>query len=729
MLIQALKLGHATLLFLILICVVHFLTPNEVVAVQILSKSKLEKCEKNSDSGNLNCTKKIVLNMAVPSGASGGEASIVAEIVEVEENSSQKMQTFRIPPVLTVNKSAAYALYELTYIRDVAYKPEEYYVKTRKCEPDADAKVVKICYEMKMVTLLNTLSQYAVLVGLSGGYLHHAEMFVLDKLMKGKANTAHCVRFPGDWFHVFAIGQRSVGFSVLIQVKTGSTVSEVLVGPENRTAISNDNFLRVNLIGDFVGYTNIPSLEDFYLVIPRQFCILGFSYIAESFLLILWKPGPGQPQDMGRNFSMWMLLERVRFSLDGLECNKIGVSYEAFNGQPNFCSSPLWSCLHNQIWNYWVADQNRIQRNQLPLYGVEGRFERINQHPNAGTHSFSIGVAEVINTNLLIELSADDVEYVYQRSPGKILSINVPTFEALTQFGTATITTTNTGEVEASYSLTFDCSSDVTLMEEQFFIMKPKEMSTRSFKLYPPTDQAAKYVCAAILKDSEYKEVDRAECQFSTTSTVLDNGTQGNPFSPPKNGTASFFESMESIWNNLWNVLVDFVTGKTCRRKCSGFFDFRCHIQYICMSWIVMFGLLLAIFPTVLVLLWLLHQKGLFDPIYDWWEDHFWDGTQHSKDYRKHRVDVDRPRTHALKHHGHEATHHKHGSHYKRRNIHHDYRHNQLERGSDYYYHLHHVHKDKHKHGRRKHSSVMQIVDESHGYHAKKKGRRATKDY
>lgn len=41
----------------------------------------------------------------------------MAEIVEVEENSTQKMQTLRIPPVLTVNKSAAYALYELTYIR------------------------------------------------------------------------------------------------------------------------------------------------------------------------------------------------------------------------------------------------------------------------------------------------------------------------------------------------------------------------------------------------------------------------------------------------------------------------------------------------------------------------------------------------------------------------------------------------------------------------------------
>lgn len=43
--------------------------------------------------------------------------------------------------------------------------------------------------------------------------------------------------------------------------------------------------------------------------------------------------------------------------------------------------------------------------------------------------------------------------YIF-RSPGKIVSITVPTFEALTQFGTATISTKNIGEVEASYSLT-----------------------------------------------------------------------------------------------------------------------------------------------------------------------------------------------------------------------------------------------------------------------------------
>lgn len=99
----------------------------------------------------------------------------------------------------------------------------------------------------------------------------------------------------------------------------------------------------------------------------------------------------------------------------------------------------------------------------------------------------------------------------------------------------------------------------ILLFQEQYFIIKPNEVTTRSFKLYPTKDQAAKYmctgdstpplevfsyvslilcitnkkmvcfffsVCVAILKDSHFSEVDRAECQFSTTATVLDNGTQ-----------------------------------------------------------------------------------------------------------------------------------------------------------------------------------------------------------
>ncbi|KAL0712938.1 hypothetical protein Bca4012_019916 [Brassica carinata] len=481
----------------------------EVDGVQILSKSKLEKCEKTNDPGNLNCSTKIVLNLAVPSGSSGGEASIVAEIVEVEDNSSSNMQTVRIPPVITVNKSAAYALYDLTYIRDVPYKPQEYHVTTRKLRDDKGnvlEQTQPVCCPCGPQTRLPS----------SCGD-------IFERLIKGKANTAHCLRFPGDWYHVFSIGQRSLGFSVRIELKTGTRVSEVVIGPENRTATANDNFLKVNLIGDFAGYTSIPSFENFYLVIPRE------------------GAAEGQPGNLGGNYSMWMLLERVRFTLDGIECDKIGVGYEAFSNQPNFCLAPYWSCLHNQLWNF---------------------------HENAGPHSFSIGVTETLNTNLMIELRADDIEYVFQKSPGKIIDIAIPTFEALTQFGVAAVTTKNTGEVEASYSLTFDCSKGVAFVEEQFFIIKPNDVRTRSFKLYPTKDQAAEYICTAILKDSQFSEVDRAECQFSTTATVLDNGTQvTNPFQIPETRPKGFFESIRMMWTKLVNGLVDFITGEACRLR------------------------------------------------------------------------------------------------------------------------------------------------------------------
>lgn len=68
---------------------------------------------------------------------------------------------------------------------------------------------------------------------------------------------------------------------------------------------------------------------------------------------------------------MWMLLERVRFTLDGIECNKIGVSYEAFSRQPNFCSSPFWSCLHNQLWNFReVGTSTRFLFDSFPYLAI-----------------------------------------------------------------------------------------------------------------------------------------------------------------------------------------------------------------------------------------------------------------------------------------------------------------------------------------------------------------------
>ncbi|KAF9599438.1 hypothetical protein IFM89_037204 [Coptis chinensis] len=662
-----------------------------VNGVHILSKSKLEKCEKFSESESFNCSKKLLVNMAVPTGASGGEASIEAQLVEAENAST--IHSLRIPPNITINKSAVYAIYELSYLEDVPYKPVEYYYLTRKCEPDAGPNVVGWCERLRDANG-NIDERTQPTCCPCGGHRRAPSSCGqgFTNVLKGKPNTAHCVRFPGDWFHVFSIGKRSLGFSIRVEVKTGSKISEVVVGPENRTVSSNDKFLRVNLIGDFVGYTSLPTFENFFLVVPRQPQNLGTNSSSQS-------------HNLGTNLSMWMLLERERF---GKQCDKIGVDYDAYNGQPDFCSTPLWSCLRNQLWNFWDNDQERIRMNLLPLYKVDGRFERINQHPNAGTHSFSIGVTEILNSNLLIELSADDIEFVYHKSAGKFVNVTIPTFEALTQFGAGTLTTKNIGPLEASYSLAFDCSRDVKRINEQYFLMKPREEVTRSFDLYLTTDQASTHTCSVILKASDFSEADRAECQFTTTSTVLVNGSQITSFEPPKSGgTTSFFASIQSMWTNLGDSLVDFFTGRTCRSKCSGFFNFRCHIQYICLTWILLFGLLLAIFPTVVVLLWLLHQKGVFDPLYDWWDDRV-EGRELRTVHPRHGIDIGFSSSKPHKHQRRHMAQHKqsnHGNHHKLN------RHALLQSSSDYHHmpdnHLHHVHKDRYKHARRKNKGTM----------------------
>lgn len=181
------------------------------------------------------------------------------------------------------------------------------------------------------------------------------------------------------------------------------------------------------------------------------------------------------------------------------------------------------------------------------------------------------------------------------------------------------------------------------------------------------------------------------------------------------------------------------------RRNCSGFFDVGCHVQYICMNWIVLVALSVAIFPTrtllihslvfvlpqkswwylwimnpvcilwnaVLVLVWLLHQKGIFDPIYDWWEDHFSIplGSRSSLMHHSspHQLKLHLKRHHHKQHetrHHHHLHHHHHHKHQRRTTIrhHHTHRHPTSQgQADDYHYYLHHVHKDNH--GRAKGSS------------------------
>lgn len=92
----------------------------------------------------------------------------------------------------------------------------------------------------------------------------------------------------------------------------------------------------------------------------------------------------------------------------------------------------------------------------------------------------------------------------------------------------------------------------------------------------------------------------------------------------------------------------------------------------------------------VVALIWLLHENGLFDPFYDWWEDKFWDDERKVQHMRKHGLDN--------KHHKKKPRHHTDGPHKREK-----HKHDRMKR-------------EKHKHDRNKDSSIRQhplYVDKS----------------
>lgn len=126
------------------------------------------------------------------------------------------------------------------------------------------------------------------------------------------------------------------------------------------------------------------------------------------------------------------------------------------------------------------------------------------------------------------------------------------------------------------------------------------------------------------------------------------------------------------------------------------------------------------------MLLWLLHQKGLFDPLYDWWEDIFGDHEQFIVDQRKFEIDKGHRHIRDGKHHRQERGNPNHGAQLKRKTSY-DHKHKHSKRNSDYFDHLHHVPKEIHKHQHKKNMDIGQHIHHNPAHHKRSKEQNTSK--
>ena len=112
-------------------------------------------------------------------------------------------------------------------------------------------------------------------------------------------------------------------------------------------------------------------------------------------------------QGVGR----WMFIDRSDITKDGSECNKIGVSYEAFQNEGNKCEKIVGSCLKNQIEDLNSEDLIRMEKGEKPKYFIAGMGEFLASQ-NTEQVSLIYKMKGTFSTMVTLEIMADEIEFI-----------------------------------------------------------------------------------------------------------------------------------------------------------------------------------------------------------------------------------------------------------------------------------------------------------------------------
>ncbi|CAI7802936.1 unnamed protein product, partial [Closterium sp. NIES-54] len=152
--------------------------------------------------------------------------------------------------------------------------------------------------------------------------------------------------------------------------------------------------------------------------------------------------------------SGWLLVDKERYSLDGSECSKVGTSFSAFRFEPDRCQRSVGSCLSNQLLDFAQEDAQRVAQGLDPIHALSslGPISTL-ESPN-GSLSIALVVTQRLNSLITLEIAADDVTFIKNRSPGRIVSVAAPLFEAMSSEGRVDIRIANSGSLDSDFTLT-----------------------------------------------------------------------------------------------------------------------------------------------------------------------------------------------------------------------------------------------------------------------------------
>ena len=476
----------------------------------LIAKSSLETCivgrgtQVNRPDGSP-CSRKLIIAVSVPSGG-GGTEKLQTQLVS--KVSGMQGTSFLEKPIrISIVKSKSLVSYRIRKLGRVNYKPHEEIINFNGCNdniysgqevcgtvvldgarvPDSHGR----CCKCSFLDKLRQSNQWAR-SGLKCGLI-------------GVSESAHCMRLHPVFMDVFEFLSPQILFNISVKVTERteggwSEIGRIVVSPSLSQGSLLEGQVHVELNGEFAPKAHFFTLHSKLLLAPD----------AKSAGLL----GKGQAD--------WLVLDKDQVDLSGTQCNKVGVWFQAFRHQEDFCGLRNGSCLLNQPEDIWrINDQRRTAgrsfRGLLSYYGKLYTTAQDGVNYRVQFENENLGRSKVVLT-----LTADDLKFVIHNSSGRIVSAYVENFEALTQQGNAMLLVLNEGNLTASFHLgIYKCSPGIELPHGRIITLNPGTSISSNFTIYSHHPLHRENQCFAYLRDKKGNLLHEIRFNFDTYSTCF----------------------------------------------------------------------------------------------------------------------------------------------------------------------------------------------------------------
>jgi len=423
-----------------------------------------------------------------------------------------------------ITKSVPTLIYPLRYLHTVAYAPYEEIRRVENTYPG-----VQECIDSAVENpSCGWTTQGGVRIPDSQGFCSSRELSFLEtyrpdsswwrgeeilgsrSTLSNSFSTGHCLRQGEIWFHGYEIGEYKKTYGVDLKFTKGASELTAALTPENPVFASDTDTtpwinVKTELLGDFDPYAAAPDLSNYILYIPNS----------------------PETNTMVMNYQKNMLLvPREMVTRDGIECDKVGVSFRKFRKEAGVSDkSEAGDCLANQLFHFHNEDIQKLAvdpdaETKYLVHGMKifkGSMEFINGMAKALRHKIKDLNYSLVN---LTFLSAPYVQLAILESESKgiIKSAQITTFTSMSREGTLSVIIANAGDYRTNYIVSVtDCSSNISkAIPAQARTLSPSEETTLTFDINTVQNMDVRSSCLVHLKSPRGKEYDSVQVFFDT---------------------------------------------------------------------------------------------------------------------------------------------------------------------------------------------------------------------